>query len=194
MVKTLSSQCRGAQVWSLVRKLDPACHSKDPTCCNWDLVQPNKFKKKRKRLTTFSDVSMWCWPPKEWQCMGLQPEGTYFLLPQNWAYCLWQIAPTQFIRYLLKIYQVFIKHLLCRRHDTFPSCHRKELLLMFYYRQVLVCNKLVRPPRSELKHSNFLGSHTCLDHAWMILVGGRGAEFPVNKCIVYYIQVSPCVE
>lgn len=39
----------------------------------------------------------------------------------------------------------------------FPSCHRKELLLMLYYRQALVA-----PSRSELKHSSFLGSHTCL--------------------------------
>ena len=34
MAKTLCSQCRRPRVQSLVRKLDPACHKKDPACCN----------------------------------------------------------------------------------------------------------------------------------------------------------------
>ena len=50
---------QGAQVWSLVQGLDPTWHNwkilhvttktEDPAYSNWDLVQPNKYLKKKKK-------------------------------------------------------------------------------------------------------------------------------------------------
>ena len=39
---------QAAQIRFLVGELDPACHSKDLMCHNYDQARPNKLKKKKK--------------------------------------------------------------------------------------------------------------------------------------------------
>ena len=41
---------QAAQIRFLVGELDPACHSKDLMCHNYDQARPNKFLKKKKKL------------------------------------------------------------------------------------------------------------------------------------------------
>ena len=46
---------QGAQIRSLVGELDPACHSEELMCHNYDQARPNKYSLKKKEETEQAD-------------------------------------------------------------------------------------------------------------------------------------------